>query len=101
MIHDFSEGKLSQCIALARTRQDTSLIKCLQRLKKRDKSPTSYVNIFRDFAPYSLYFEKYSDGKLDLNGGIIFHGRHDNGGDGSFPTLSVCLTPVNGWCIHT
>ena len=36
-----------------------------------------------------------------FTGGIIFHGAHDNGGDGSMSTLSVCLTPVNGWSVHT
>ena len=36
-----------------------------------------------------------------FNGGLIYHGKHDNGGDGGFPTLSVNLTPQYGWSIHT
>lgn len=36
-----------------------------------------------------------------FNGGLIFHGKHDNGGDGSAPTFSVNLSPVNGWSVHT
>jgi hypothetical protein len=36
-----------------------------------------------------------------MNGGLIYHGPHDNGGDGGFPTFSVNLSPVNGWTIHT
>lgn len=36
-----------------------------------------------------------------FNGGLIFHGDHDGGGDGGMPTLSVCLQPTDGWAIHT
>lgn len=36
-----------------------------------------------------------------FNGGLIFHGPHDNGGDGGMPTLSVNLLPHHGWSIHT
>jgi hypothetical protein len=39
--------------------------------------------------------------KFWMNGGLIYHGPHDNGGDGGFPTFSVNLSPVNGWTIHT
>jgi len=35
------------------------------------------------------------------HGGLIFHGPHDNGGDGGAPTYSVNLTPQDGWSIHT
>jgi hypothetical protein len=59
--------------------------------------------ISNDFAPRSFYFEKHStiDGHYISNGGIIFHGKHDRGGDGGAPTFSVCLEPTNGWQIHT
>jgi hypothetical protein len=36
-----------------------------------------------------------------MNGGLIYHGPHDRGGDDGFPTLSVNRSPVNGWTIHT
>jgi len=36
-----------------------------------------------------------------FNGGLIFHGPHDNGGDGGAPTFSVNLMPSHGWNIHT
>jgi len=36
-----------------------------------------------------------------FNGGLIFHGPHDNGGDGGAPTFSVNLSPQDGWSIHT
>lgn len=36
-----------------------------------------------------------------FNGGLTFHGKHDNGGDGGAPTFSVNLSPSDGWEIHT
>ena len=39
--------------------------------------------------------------RFRMNGGLIYHGTHDNGGDGGAPTFSVNLSPVNGWSIHT
>ena len=60
----------------------------------------------RDFAPYSFGFVmqvKDSSGEYRtwFQGGVIFHGHHDNGGDGSYPTLAVSLSPGTGWQIHT
>jgi hypothetical protein len=84
-----------------------------------------------DFAPYSFNFALYTRCKPDyekryslttdweygrymveqypelegralyMNGGLIFHGKHDNGGDGGAPTFSVNLTPTSGWSVHT
>jgi len=60
-----------------------------------------------DWAPYSFAFsmqvlgEKDDDYRHWFSGGLIFHGSHDNGGDGSFPTLSVSLCPCVGWQVHT
>lgn len=59
-----------------------------------------------DFAPYSFSFlmtRKNKDGEYRpwFNGGLIFHGSHDGGGSGSAPTYSVCLSPTDGWSIHT
>jgi len=60
------------------------------------------ANLYRDFAPHSFYWELLTDdGKRVMNGGLIFHGQHDQGGDGGAPTFSVCLEPTNGWSIHT
>ena len=36
-----------------------------------------------------------------FNGGLIFHGPHDNGGDGGAPTFSVNLGVGYGWAMHT
>lgn len=62
--------------------------------------------LWDDFAPHSFYFvmkRRQEDGsyKRWFNGGLIFHGAHDNGGDGGAPTFSVSLTPASGWKIHT
>lgn len=64
------------------------------------------VRLFRDFAPQSFEFvqEVKRDGKdweCAVNGGFIFHGPHDGGGNGGAPTFSVNLTPQDGWSIHT
>lgn len=60
------------------------------------------ITIGCDFEDRSFYFyETNPDGSRGMNGGIIFHGRHDNGGDGSAPTFSVNLTPTDGYLVHT
>ena len=64
-------------------------------------------SLFKDFAPYSFRFfvlkkDENDNYKFWFNGGLIYHGPHDNGGDGSFPTLSVNLSSQkHGWSIHT
>ncbi len=70
-------------------------------------NPKTMLKVMIDFAPLSFYFnmlyydEKTNKFEYDYNGGIIFHGAHDGGGDGGTPTFSVNLTPVNGWATHT
>lgn len=111
---DLTSGKLDEALAFANKINDNSLLSCLDRLKrteenyKEDRNMDIEIQVFNDFAPYSFEFVKvnYKNGrdyKPDFigNGGIIFHGKHDNGGDGGSPTFSVCIEPVNGWSIHT
>jgi len=61
--------------------------------------------LYKDFAPMSFTFvmEKCVKGiwKRWFNGGLIYHGSHDGGGDGGSPTYSVNLIPQQGWSIHT
>ena len=60
------------------------------------------IRLYTDFAPYSFYWVCLDpDGNRWMNGGLIYHGAHDGGGSGGAPTFSVCLTPTNGWSIHT
>lgn len=61
----------------------------------------------KDFAPYSFNFYTFwnDDDRPIMVGGLIFHGPHDRGGDGSAPTFSVNLCPVKAehgeWRTHT
>jgi hypothetical protein len=60
------------------------------------------VELYNDFAPYSFYFCEFNaNHDRIMNGGLIFHGAHDGGGNGGAPTFSVSLNPSNGWSIHT
>ena len=102
MLHDLTEGKLEEALEFAVMNNDPSLKNCLERLEMVDENMNTNTDLWPDFAPRSFEFvRKDSEGKFRSNGGVIFHGHHDNGGDGGSPTFSVCLTPVNGWSIHT
>lgn len=62
----------------------------------------SRVRIGMDFAPLSFGFAVIRpDGSCWIVGGLIFHGSHDRGGDGSAPTYSVNVNPMVGWTLHT
>lgn len=111
---DLTDGKLNEALKYAESIKDPSLQRCLDRLKESEKNYKKIrdmdvdTHIYTDFAPLSfefvkVYYKNGRDYKGDFmsNGGIIFHGKHDNGGDGGAPTFSVCLEPVNGWSIHT
>ena len=89
-MHDQLQEQLSYLATYA-DHNDEGLTKCL---------------LGSDFAPQSFSFlmqKKDKDGQFQrwFNGGLIFHGDHDNGGDGGAPTFSVNLVPMNGWQIHT
>jgi hypothetical protein len=64
-------------------------------------------DLYTDFAPHSFYFVMHLRDKSTceykewFNGGLIFHGPHDNGGDGGLPTLSVNVDGSYGWSVHT
>ena len=53
-------------------------------------------SLLPDFAPYSFTFTAFG-----FFGGVIYHGSHDGFGSGKSPTLSVCVTPTDGWSVHT
>lgn len=54
------------------------------------------MTLYGDTSPLSFTW-----GGAGWFGGLIFHGSHDGGGDGGAPSFSVCLSPVDGWSIHT
>lgn len=60
------------------------------------------VVLYRDFAPHSFEWQAVSaKGEAFMTGGLIFHGKHDGGGNGGAPTYAVSLEPVVGWSIHS
>jgi len=83
---------------LSRTFRD-----CLDRLKRIARNrPGARVKLWMDFAPHSFAFAVVlPDRSAWLNGGVIFHGAHDSGGNGGAPTYSVSITPMDGWTLHT
>lgn len=105
-LEDQTEGKLVETIKFSREIKNPSLIRCIKNLRYAHKNG-SYLKdgktiIYNDFADKSFYFVRYNkEGEPRGNGGIIFHGTHDNGGNGGAPTFSVNLIPVDGWQIHT
>jgi hypothetical protein len=66
---------------------------------------TCVCDLYKDFAPQSFGFtlaKIEDDGRRNhwFTGGLIYQGP-DSPGDGSYPALSVSLTPGTGWQIHT
>ena len=99
-IIDQTRGSLDSALIYATSIQDDSLNECLERLKRYSE----FTEIFNysDPAPYSFYFVKEDKYKGYLGDGeIIFHGSHDDFGNGSAPTFSVTMEPIKGWRIHT
>lgn len=86
-----------------------NLNEMLNRLDIRTENhPDTEVELYEDWAPYSFAWawvrkgiEAGERGRLIMNGGLIFHGAHDSGGNGGPPTFAVCLTATKGWSIHT
>jgi hypothetical protein len=105
-----AEERLMECIDFINTKrpdleENFKRNFFVEHWKTRDTKYPTKTRIMCDFAPLSFYFEKVvmidGEWKRDYNGGIIFHGSHDGGGDGGAPTFSVSLTPVDGWATHT
>lgn len=80
------------------TKQVESLRNAISRLG-RDENDELFL--YKDFAPYSFEFVLKRKGEALFNGGIIYHGSHDGGGNGDAPTYSVSLSPTQGWSVHT
>ena len=103
MISDLSNGRLAEIQAFATEHNlEDSLRKAFSRLQRYSDEGCA-VSLYADFAPLSLYFVIYSNGKFILNGGMIFHGPHDGYGSGGAPSFSVSMNSGvrAGWSIHT
>jgi len=75
---------------------------CLDTLVRLASNVHGTVHLYLDFAPLSFGFMVLrQDGSSWISGGVLFHGPHDGGGNGGAPTYSVCISPQNGWTVHT
>jgi hypothetical protein len=103
MITDNSNGRFAEIKDFAKENDlMESFNETFSRLK--NYSDKGYnVNLYSDFAPLSLEFVIREEGRFVLNGGFIFHGKHDGFGNGGAPSFSVSLSQdkVTGWSIHT
>jgi len=103
MIHDCTNGELDKIKAFAKENHlAREFVSTFLRFKMYSKMGCE-VFLYPDFAPMSLYFEKQRDGVFAGNGGFIFHGGHDRGGNGSAPSFSVSIdnNTKSRWSIHT
>jgi len=78
---------------LLRTSARTGFLDVLDRMSECE---WKYTLVGVDFAPHSFNFTM-----CGMYGGMLYHGPHDGGGDGSAPTFSVNISPVVGWSLHT
>lgn len=93
-------ARVQECIAHPLVDSFRDSLDRLARLAKN--FPGGKVKLWPDFAPLSFDFVVLrGDGSRWINGGLIFHGAHDGGGNGGAPTYAVCVTPTDGWSIHT
>jgi hypothetical protein len=103
MILDKTNGRLDEIKAFAKEHDlMESFNDTFARLENH--SAKGYeVSLYSDFAPLSLEFSITDQGRFVLNGGFIFHGKHDGFGNGGYPTFSVLLSTEKktGWSIHT
>jgi len=104
-VTDNTNGKLDEIRSFAlKTKKTENLNDNMQRLKNMSDYYHADLNLYADFAPLSLAFtltDSLPPFKMKLNGGLIYHGRHDGFGSGSAPTFSVCVDKADGWRIHT
>ena len=103
MITDNSNGRLAEIKAFAKEHGiEDSFNETFSRLENYSDKGFD-VFLFSDFAPHSLEFVIKQGKRFVLNGGFIFHGKHDGFGNGGYPTFSVslCQDKITGWSIHT
>lgn len=112
MINDKTDGRLAE------TKEFASRAGKLDNLEDRLAYLGNYAcndgrqtrcDLYRDYDAGSFFFRMHlkqaaqddSCYKEWFVGGLIFHGSHDGFGSGAAPTFSVCLTPEDGWSVHT
>ena len=103
MIIDKSDSRLEEIKAFAKEHElMESFLETFARLETYSLKGYG-VSLYCDFAPLSLEFVITQAERFVLNGGFIFHGKHDAFGNGGAPTFSVLLSTEKktGWSIHT
>ena len=71
------EERLREAREYAAQLGDRSLRECLEKLESWEHDGRT-VHLHRDFAPYSFGFRLCApDGRLIMNGGLLFHGSPD------------------------
>lgn len=99
-ITDNTNGKLKEIVDFAdNNKLSVELWSTLSRFFRHMVNGNN-VELYPDFAPYSLTFAiKDNEGNLRMNGGFIFHGKTN----GSSPNFSVSLDGDTKphWSIHT
>ncbi len=108
-IHEQARQRFDAAKAHARrlglTKQFAEQLNYLRTYAEYDNRPKTRVTLGYDFAPhsFSITWERLVGDEWChwFDGGLIFHGPHDRGGDGGAPTFSVNLSPHHGWSIHT
>ena len=81
---DCTNGRLEEIKAFAATHpMGESFTKSLQQLQSIEKDRGLICYLHTDYAPMSLYFvfrNIKKDNQTYMNGGVIYHGRHDGFG---------------------
>ena len=72
---DFTKGELREQILFSRKNKDTSLINCINKLKKfHGDNSIANSYIYFDFAPRSFYYvHRHDEGEFLESGGIIYN----------------------------
>lgn len=103
MLIDKTNGRLAEIKAFAKEHGlEESFNNTFSRFENYSTKGND-VTLYSDHAPLSLGFAIKQEERFVLNGGFIFHGKHDGYGNGGYPTFSVSLSQdkVSGWSIHT
>jgi len=108
MLEICCQERLDEALAVSKER-GLNLQEKLDYLSKwgdEENSGRTRCTLYSDSSPLSFlfYWERRTEEGVYtpcMNGGLIFHGSHDGGGDGGAPTFCVSLAPVDGWSVHT
>ena len=98
MITDNSNGKLAEIRAFAKENNlEDSFNKTFSRFENYSDKGFDVI-LYSDFAPLSLEFVIKEKERFVLNGGFIYHGKHDGNGNGGYHVYHDIKA---GWSIHT